>query len=60
VKFPSAPGKTAADAEPFLAARGLIFRGVGGYGMPEHLRITIGLEAHNRALVDAVAEFLGR
>jgi histidinol-phosphate aminotransferase len=57
-QFPRAPGKTAAEAEPFLAARGLLARGVGGYGLPEHLRITVGLEAHNRALIDALAEFL--
>jgi histidinol-phosphate aminotransferase len=58
VEFPRSPGKTAADAETFLAARGLITRGVGGYGLPHHLRITIGLEAHNRAVVDALADFL--
>jgi histidinol-phosphate aminotransferase len=58
VEFPTAPGKTAADAEAFLAARGLITRGVAGYGLPRHLRITIGLEEHNRAVVDAVADFM--
>ncbi|MBS0412013.1 MAG: histidinol-phosphate transaminase [Proteobacteria bacterium] len=56
--FPARPGKTAAEAEAFLASRGLIVRGVAGYGLPGHLRITIGLEAHNRALVDALADFL--
>ena len=56
--FPRTPGKTAADAEVFLARRGLITRGVGGYGLPHHLRITIGLEHHNRAVVDALADFL--
>ncbi len=35
-------------------------RGVANYGLPGHLRITIGLEEHNRALVDALAEFLAR
>ena len=30
------------------------------YGLPDHLRITIGLEAHNRAVVDALAAFLAR
>ncbi|MBV9996807.1 MAG: histidinol-phosphate transaminase [Caulobacteraceae bacterium] len=58
VEFPKAPGKTATDAEPFLASRGLIVRGLGNYGLPGHLRITIGLEAHNRALVGALADFL--
>jgi histidinol-phosphate aminotransferase len=58
VEFPRTPGKTAAEAEAFLASRGLIVRGVANYGLPGHLRITIGLEEHNRALVAALAEFL--
>jgi histidinol-phosphate aminotransferase len=60
VEFPGAPGKTAAEAEAFLASRGLIVRGVANYGLPAHLRITIGLEEHNRALVEALGEFLSR
>ena len=58
VGFSTAPGRTAAEAEVFLARRGLIVRGVGGYGLPDHLRITIGLEEHNRAVVEALAAFL--
>ena len=58
VGFPTRPGQRAAEAEAFLAARGLIVRGVGGYGLPDHLRITLGLEAHNRAIVEALSEFL--
>lgn len=58
VEFPAAAGKTAASAEAFLASRGLIVRGVGGYGLPNHLRITIGLEEHNRHIVAALADFL--
>jgi histidinol-phosphate aminotransferase len=57
VGFPRA-GKTAAAADAFLSARGLLTRRVANYGLPDHLRVTIGLEAHNRALVDALAEFL--
>jgi histidinol-phosphate aminotransferase len=60
VEFPKTPGKTAPEAEAFLASRGLIVRGVAGYGLPGHLRITIGLDEHNRALVDVLAEFLGQ
>ena len=60
VEFPKTQGKTAPEAEAFLASRGLIVRGVANYGLPEHLRITIGLEEHNRALVEALADFLGR
>ncbi len=60
VDFPTTPGKTAAEAEAFLASRGLIVRGVANYGLPNCLRISIGLEEHHRALVDALAEFMGR
>lgn len=58
VGFPKTPGKTAREAEAFLASRGIIVRGVTGYGLPDHLRMTIGLEAHNRALVEALADFM--
>ena len=60
VGFPATAGRTAADAEAWLAQRGYIVRGVGAYGLPDHLRITIGLETHNRAVIDALAEFMGR
>ncbi len=58
VEFPTTPGRTAAEAEAFLASRGLIVRGVANYGLPGHLRITIGLEEHNRALVEHLRAFL--
>ena len=58
IGFQHSGGRIAAEAEAFLARRGLIVRGVGGYGLPDHLRITIGLEAHNRAVIDALAAFL--
>jgi len=60
VGFPSAPGRTAAEADAFLASRGLLVRGLNMYGLPDHLRFTIGLEAHNRALTEALAEFMRR
>jgi histidinol-phosphate aminotransferase len=51
--------RTAKAAEAFLAGRGILVRGLANYGLPDHLRLTIGLEAHNRALVDALAAFIG-
>ena len=60
VGFPSTAGRTAGEAEAWLAMRGYIVRGVGNYGLPDHLRITIGLEAHNRAVIEALAAFMGR
>jgi histidinol-phosphate aminotransferase len=58
IGFARRPGKTAADAEAWLARRGLLLRGVGGYGLPDYLRLTIGLEEHNRAVVEALADLL--
>jgi len=57
VGFPKT-GKTAGAADEFLSARGLLTRRVVNYGLPDHLRLTIGLEEHNRAVVDALAEFM--
>lgn len=54
------PDKARADAAyDFLFSRGVITRLMGGYGLPESIRITVGLEDENRALVDALAEHLG-
>ncbi|TAL30524.1 MAG: histidinol-phosphate transaminase [Phenylobacterium sp.] len=58
VGFPKTPGKTAADADDFLSRRGLLTRRVLNYGLPDHLRVTIGLDEHNRAVVEALAEFV--
>jgi histidinol-phosphate aminotransferase len=59
VAFPKAPdARTASAAETWLAERGWLVRGLNNYGLPDHLRITIGLEAHNRAVVEALAAFM--
>lgn len=60
VGFLETNGKTAVDAEAFLAGKGFLVRPVGFYGLLRHLRITIGLEEHNRALVQALTEFVQR
>jgi histidinol-phosphate aminotransferase len=58
VLFPKTPGRTAAEAELFLASRGVLVRAVAGYGIPNGLRITIGREGDNRALVAGLEAFL--
>ncbi len=45
----------AADAH--LRADGIIVRPVGGYGLPDCLRITIGTEAENEALINSLKNF---
>lgn len=56
--FTDAPGRTAADADAFLTKRGILVRGLANYGIKHALRITIGTEADNRAVVDALADFM--
>lgn len=49
------------DCQPInqhLAARGLIVREVGGYGLPEYLRISIGTTEENSLLIGALNEFV--
>jgi histidinol-phosphate aminotransferase len=58
VNFSTEPGKTAADADAFLTARGLILRRIDAYGLPNALRLTIGPEEANRLVVKALGEFL--
>ena len=60
VGFPTTSGKTAREADAFLSARGLIVRYVAGYGLPNHLRITIGLPAENARFLEALAKVLAR
>ncbi|MBO9708477.1 MAG: histidinol-phosphate transaminase [Caulobacter sp.] len=59
VNFPAAPGKTALEAEAFLASKGILVRAVANYGLPNAIRITVGLEEHNRRVVDLLGEFVG-
>lgn len=60
VGFPAENGKDAVSADTYLKTRGLIVRRVASYGLPDCLRITIGLEAEMRACVAALADFLER
>jgi histidinol-phosphate aminotransferase len=43
-----------------MLLEGVIVRPIAGYGMPEHLRVTIGLAAHNSRFLDALERALGR
>jgi len=37
-----------------LLAKGVIVRPIAGYGMPEHLRVTVGLPAQNARFLEAL------
>ncbi|HAJ46190.1 MAG TPA: hypothetical protein DCL54_06380, partial [Alphaproteobacteria bacterium] len=53
-------GKTAAEALAFLKERGVTVRGLGGYHMPNHLRISVGTVEGNDAALKLLKEFLGK
>lgn len=50
----------ASAASDYLNTQGIIVRGVGSYGIPQGLRITIGTADQNRAVADAFSEFAAR
>jgi len=52
--------KSSAKADAFLGSKGLILRGVAGYGLPDALRLTIGSAEANERVVSALREFMSR
>jgi histidinol-phosphate aminotransferase len=60
IHFADSKGRSAKDADAFLTARGLILRQVGGYKLPNALRMSVGSEEANRLVVAALKEFLGQ
>jgi histidinol-phosphate aminotransferase len=59
IQFPKGE-KSSAKADVFLGSKGLILRGVAGYGLPDALRLTIGSAEANERVVAALREFMGR
>ncbi len=49
------PGRPLFDA---LLKRGVIVRAMGGYGLPNHLRITVGTQSENDRMLAALKEVL--
>jgi histidinol-phosphate aminotransferase len=47
----------AEEADAYLSGLGYILRAVGAYGLPQCLRLTVGSEAANRGVVEALADF---
>lgn len=57
VRFPDTPGRTAADCDAFMRAHGIVVRAMGAYRLADCLRISVGTEAANTAVLEAMAEF---
>ncbi|NGM22416.1 histidinol-phosphate transaminase [Roseomonas stagni] len=50
-------GTRAKAADAHLRARGLIVRAMGGYGLPQCLRVTIGAAEECQMVIDALTDF---
>ena len=60
IHFPDEPGRTASDADAFLTGKGLILRAVTGYGFPNALRMTVGTDEANTAVIEALGAFMAK
>jgi histidinol-phosphate aminotransferase len=58
IHFPDQDGKRAVDADTYLLERGCVLRLVGNYGLPNALRMSIGSEEANRAVIGHLKDFL--
>jgi histidinol-phosphate aminotransferase len=56
--FKPVKGKTASDADAFLASHGLVLRAVKAYGLPDALRLTVGSEPANMLVVKTLTAFM--
>jgi histidinol-phosphate aminotransferase len=50
--------RNVADADAFLTSRGIVLRRMEAYGLPQAMRLTIGTEEANHAVIAALREFL--
>jgi histidinol-phosphate aminotransferase len=57
-KFPETKGKTAAEALAYLKHRGVTVRGLAGYRMPNHLRVSVGTVEGNDAVLAHLKSFM--
>ena len=58
IHLPEEPNQNSVAADAYLKSRGLILRRVDNYGLPGALRMSIGTEEENRAVVAAFEDFL--
>jgi histidinol-phosphate aminotransferase len=57
-RFPDSPSRNADAAFAFLQSRGILVRQMGGYGLPQYLRITIGTGEEMERVANTLAEFM--
>jgi histidinol-phosphate aminotransferase len=59
-RFPEAPTKNADAAFGFLRSHGILTRKVAAYGLPQHLRITIGTAAEMERVTAVLGAFMAQ
>lgn len=59
-RFADEPGRDAEAAFAYLRSRGILTRKMGGYGLPQHLRITIGTGEEMEKVAATLGEFMDR
>ncbi|MBT6441672.1 MAG: histidinol-phosphate transaminase [Alphaproteobacteria bacterium] len=60
LRFSNEPGRDAQAADNFLGARGIIARDVTNYGLPDYLRLSIGLDQEMETVIQAMTDFTRR
>ena len=60
LRFPAEAGRDSKAADAFLGERGLIVRSVDNYGLPDCLRVSLGLDHEMDAVVQALRDFTER
>jgi histidinol-phosphate aminotransferase len=58
VEFPDVEARSARAASAWLEGHGILARPMAAYGLPHCLRISVGLEAENQAVVECLREFV--
>jgi len=59
-RFPETPGRDARSADAHLRKNGIIVRAMGGYHLPDSLRITVGTGEEMRTVVAVLTDFQKR
>ncbi|HEY1298926.1 MAG TPA: histidinol-phosphate transaminase [Stellaceae bacterium] len=59
-RFADEPGRNAEAAFTFLQSRGILTRKMAAYGLPQHLRITIGTGEEMEKVAAALGDFTAR
>jgi histidinol-phosphate aminotransferase len=58
VSIEDAGARNAAAASAWLEQRGVLARAMAAYGLPDCLRLSVGLEDENHLAIEALEEFM--